>query len=74
MTALDNSHNISKRGLDKLPHTYTNVPPVTLSKKDPVPPKLEGPNKADCLLIPEAMQTEYRYACMFQLLCMMCRH
>ena len=74
MTALDNSHNISKRGLDKLPQSYTNVPPVTLSKKDPVPPKLEGPNKADCLLIPEAMQTEYRYACMFQLLCMMCRH
>ena len=57
MTALDNSH---KRSLDKLPQSYTDVPPVTLSKKDPVPPKLEGPNKSDCLLIPDAMQTEYR--------------
>ena len=57
MTALDNSH---KRGLDKQPQSYTDVPPVTLSKKDPVPPKLEGPNKSDCLLIPEAMQTEYK--------------
>ncbi len=61
MTALDNSNSISKRGLDKLPQSYTDVTPVTLSKKDPVPPKLDGPNKSDCLLIPDAMQTEYRY-------------
>ena len=59
--AFNNSH-ISKQGLEKLPQSYTDVPPVTLSKKDPVPPKLGGSNKSDCqLLIPEAIQTEYRY-------------
>lgn len=60
-TAFDDSH-ISKRGLDNLPQSYTDVPPVTLSKKDPVPPKLGGSNKSDCqLLIVEAIKTEYRY-------------
>ena len=43
--------------------SYSDIPPVTLSKKDPVPPKLRGSNKSDCqVLIPEAIQTEYRYA------------
>lgn len=60
MTTSDNSH-ISKRMFDSLPPSYTDVPPVTLAKKDPVPPKFEGPNKADCLLIPGDMKTEYRY-------------
>ncbi|KAG7161428.1 hypothetical protein Hamer_G014072, partial [Homarus americanus] len=32
-------------GLAKLPHSYTNVPPVTLCKKDPAPPKLQKTNK-----------------------------
>ena len=58
MTALNKSHNISTRHFDKLPPSYTDVPPVTLCKKDPVPPKVD---KVDCLLIPEAMQREYRY-------------
>ena len=61
MTALNNSHNISTRLFDKLPPSYTDVPPVTLCKKDPVPPKVEGSIKVDRLLIPEAMQREYRY-------------
>lgn len=68
MTTSDNSH-ISKRVFDSLPPSYTDVPPVTLAKKDPVPPKFEGPNKADCLLIPGAMKTEYRYCnCMLSFL------
>ena len=63
MTTLDNSHNISTRHLEKLPPSYTDVPQVALCKKDPVPPKVEGSIKVDCLLIPEAtcMQREYRY-------------
>ena len=61
MTTLDNSHNISTRHLDKLSPSYTDVPPVALCKKDPVPPKVEGSIQVDCLLIPEAMQREYRY-------------
>ena len=44
----------------KLPQSYIDVPPVTLCKKDPVPPKVEAPNKPDSVLIPEAMKTEYR--------------
>ena len=61
MTVLYKSHTISKKSLDKLPQSYTDVLPVTLSKTDPVPPKLAGPNKSDCKLVPQAMQTEYRY-------------
>ena len=61
MTALNNSHNISTRRFDKLPPSYTDVPPVTLCKKNPVSPKVEGTIKVDRLLIPEAMQREYRY-------------
>jgi len=58
-----NNSSIPKQGLKKLPQSYTDVPPVTISKKDPVPPKLGGSNKLDCqVLIPEAIQTEYRYA------------
>ncbi len=65
MTALDNSRNISTRRFDKLPPSYTDVPPVTLCKKDPVPPKVEGSIKVDHLLIPEAMQREYRYVAIY---------
>jgi hypothetical protein len=35
--------NTSEKGFDKLPQSYTDVPPVTVSKKDPVLPKLAGP-------------------------------
>uniref|UniRef100_UPI0035902B8E protein mono-ADP-ribosyltransferase PARP3 isoform X1 n=2 Tax=Myxine glutinosa TaxID=7769 RepID=UPI0035902B8E len=42
-----------------LPQSYTIVPPV-LGKCDPPVPKLAGPNKSNCQLIPEAMQIEYR--------------
>lgn len=59
MMALADS-NISNKVLRKLPQSYTDVPPVTLSKKDPVLPKVEGPNKPDGFLIPEAMKKEYR--------------
>ncbi len=53
MTVSDNSH-ISKRVYDNLLQSYTDVPPVAMTKKDPVPPKFEGSNKADCVLIPQA--------------------
>ncbi len=61
LTDLDNSLTSSNKGLDKLPQSCTDVLPVTLSKKDPVSPKLQWPNKSDCLLIPQAMLIEYRY-------------
>ena len=51
----------TKKTLAYLPQTYTNVPPVAMHKATPPMPKLEGPNKADCQLIPQAMVKEYRY-------------
>ena len=56
VTDLERNKN---RTLGKLPQSYTDVPPVTLCKNDPTPPKFEGPNKSDCQLIPAAMQVEY---------------
>uniref|UniRef100_UPI00358FC656 uncharacterized protein isoform X6 n=1 Tax=Myxine glutinosa TaxID=7769 RepID=UPI00358FC656 len=44
-----------------LPESYTSVPPVLLSKRDPPIPKLAGPNRSECHLIPQAVKTEYRY-------------
>ncbi|KAJ8372691.1 hypothetical protein AAFF_G00280200 [Aldrovandia affinis] len=44
-----------------LPQSYTIVPPVVRGKCDPPVPKLAGPNKSDCQLIPQAMQMEYRW-------------
>lgn len=58
---LDNTQDVIKKHLNNLPQFYTDVPPVSLSKKDPMPPRIEGPNKSSCLLIPEAVQAEYRY-------------
>lgn len=55
------SINDCKRKLAQLPDAYTNVPPVALLKKVPPLPQLEGPSKADCKLIYQAMQEEYRY-------------
>ena len=52
----------TKKTVAYLPHTYTNVPPVAMHKATPPMPKLEGPNKADCQLIPQAMVKEYRYS------------
>uniref|UniRef100_UPI00358DDBC2 uncharacterized protein isoform X2 n=1 Tax=Myxine glutinosa TaxID=7769 RepID=UPI00358DDBC2 len=43
-----------------LPESYTSVPPVLLSKRDPPIPKLAGPNRSECHLIPQAVKTEYR--------------
>jgi hypothetical protein len=48
-------------GAAHLPQSYTTVPPVILNKNDPPIPKLDGSNKSDCQLIPEAFQKEYRY-------------
>ena len=39
-----------------------SVPPMFLGKREPPMPKLAGPNRSDCQLIPQAMQVEYRYA------------
>ena len=50
-----------KRKAAQLPDTYTNVPPVALLKQVPLVPKLEGPNRADCQLMPQSMRKEYRY-------------
>ncbi|KAJ8387987.1 hypothetical protein AAFF_G00147780 [Aldrovandia affinis] len=44
-----------------LPRSYTIVPPVVRGKCDPPVPKLAGPNKSDCQLVPQAMQMEYRW-------------
>ena len=45
--------------LEKLPHSYTNVPPVAMSKMDTILPKLAGPNKADCLLMSQASKYDW---------------
>ncbi len=50
----------AKINVAHLPETYTIVPPVALRRQDPPVPKLDGPKKADCQLIPQAMQKEYR--------------
>jgi hypothetical protein len=57
----DNTQRGRKRKAAQLPDTYTNVPPVALLRQVPPVPKIEGPNKADCQLMPQAMQKEYRY-------------
>ena len=43
-----------------LPETYTSMPSTTLARQDPSVPKKEGPDKAVCQLIPQAMQKVYR--------------
>lgn len=55
-----NTQKSAKRKADHLPETYTNVPPVALRRQDPPVPKLDGPNKGDCWLIPQAIQKEFR--------------
>jgi hypothetical protein len=57
----DSSHSGRKRKAGKLPDTYANVPPVAMPRANPPIPKIEGPNKADCQLIPGAMHEEYRW-------------
>ena len=54
-----------KRKVPQLPDTYANVPPVASLR--PVPPitLLDGPNQADCLLMPQVMQMEHRCVCNF---------
>ena len=50
----------SKRKMSiSLPESYTNVPPVALPRQDPPVTKQEGPNRADCQLMPQALQKEY---------------
>lgn len=61
MTDFDDTYSTSKKGLDILPQSYTDVPPVFLSSINAVMPKLEGPNKSDCKHIPLALQTEYKW-------------
>ena len=48
MTTSDQEYSHASRlKLEKLPHSYTNVPPVAMSKNDAILPKLAGPNKAN---------------------------
>ena len=49
----------AKKMLLSLPECYTNVTPVALPRQAPSVPKQEGPNRADCQLIPQALQKEY---------------
>jgi hypothetical protein len=44
-----------------LPETYTNVPDVTLPRKDPPMPNRDGSNRTDCLLIIQALRQEYSW-------------
>ena len=46
--------------ITRLPETYISIPPATFVRQDPPVPKHEGPNKAGCQLILQAMQKEYR--------------
>ncbi len=44
-----------------LPGSYTTGLPMVWGKCDSPVPKLEGPNRSDCQLISQAMQTEFRW-------------
>lgn len=59
--AITMNYDSTKRTMASLPESYTTIPPSTLIKQDIPVPKQGGPNKADCLLIPQAMQKEYGY-------------
>jgi hypothetical protein len=48
-----------KRKVAQLPDTYTNVPSVAPLRQIPPVPLLDGPNKADCQLMPQAMQVKH---------------
>ena len=56
-----------RRKAAQLPDTYTNVPPVAPLRQVPPIPLLDGPNQADCQLMPQAMQMEHRYVCNFSI-------
>ena len=43
-----------------LPDTYTSIPPATRIKQDPPVPQLTGPYNADCQIISQAVEEEYR--------------
>ena len=52
-----------KRKLAHLPTAYTNVPPAAKLRQVLPVPKFEGHNVADCQLMHQSMQEEYRYIC-----------
>ena len=56
----DNPPDDSVTAAAHLPESYTTVPAVAVGIRDPPVPKLEGPNRSDCQLMPQAMQVEYR--------------
>lgn len=61
----ESSHSTFQQGLARLPQSYTSLPPFTLSKKHPVPPKLQGTSNIRLsahVTDSPAMQTEYKYA------------
>ena len=49
-----------KKSLSKLPESYTTVPPLALRKQNLSIPMLEGPNRANCHLIENALVMEHR--------------
>jgi hypothetical protein len=60
-TYFHEADSTSSNRILELPLSYTNVPPVTLTMKDPLLPKIEGRNQSGRELIPQALNTEYRY-------------
>ena len=68
ISSLGSSPSLARCNLSQLPQSYTDVPPFTLCKNNPLPPRVEGPCDVECQLIPEAMKREYnRYAITFNL-------
>ena len=47
------------RKLACLPESYVNIPVVTPARQDPPIPKIDGPNKADCRHMSQALKEEY---------------
>ena len=57
---MTHSDTATKGPIACLPETYTSIPPATLTKQDPPVPQLTDQNKADCQIISQAMEEEYR--------------
>lgn len=64
----DHDRDAGAKKVAHLPESYSSVPPVSQCRQDPPLPMLDGPNKADGQLIPQAMDKEYRYNCTCNLL------
>ena len=59
--AVITNNAVSRGTTAHLPESYVNIIPITVIKHDPLVPKLKGPNKTNCQLIPQAVEKEFRY-------------